>query len=546
MSEEAHDDRASSGSTCKGWKAEELTHLVERIDYGHTASAVDAPSGPRFLRITDIQDEHVDWSSVPSCEIASREIDQYRLSPGDIVFARTGATTGKSYLIQKCPEAVFASYLIRLRLRPGILPAYLFHFFKSADYWGQINQKKKGTGQPGVNSTILATLRVPIAPANEQSRIVEALDSYLTRLDAATEGLKRVEANLKRYRASVLKAAVEGNLVPTEAELAKKEKREYEPASVLLERILKERRHRWEQAELAKMKAKGEVPKNDKWKDKYEEPSAPDTSDLPELPEGWCWATVEQLASDEPRSIQSGPFGSSLLHSEFRPAGKLVVGIDNVQDGYFSMGSENRISEEKFSSLAKYLARPGDVLVTVMATIGRTCVVPTGLEPAIITKHVYRITSDSALVTPRCLHLALWGAPKVREQMFGQVQGQTRPGLNGEILRRLCIPLPAREEQDRIVAAVESGLSKVDTLRAMVGKGLKHIARLRQSILRWAFEGKLVDRDPDDEPASVLLERIRRERESSRQVKTPKPGRTGESTGTSHIGHLGARRKLWD
>jgi len=161
MSEEAHDDRASSGSTCKGWKAEELTHLVERIDYGHTASAVDAPSGPRFLRITDIQDEHVDWSSVPSCEIASREIDQYRLSPGDIVFARTGATTGKSYLIQKCPEAVFASYLIRLRLRPGILPTYLFHFFQSADYWGQINQKKKGTGQPGVNSTILANSSCP-------------------------------------------------------------------------------------------------------------------------------------------------------------------------------------------------------------------------------------------------------------------------------------------------------------------------------------------------------------------------------------------------
>jgi type I restriction enzyme S subunit len=328
----------------------------------------------------------------------------------------------------------------------------------------------------------------------------------------------------------VLKAAVEGHLVPTEAELAKKEEREFEPASVLLERILRERRHRWEQAELAKMKAKGEVPKNDKWKDKYEEPAAPDTSDLPELPEGWCWATVEQLASDEPRSIQSGPFGSSLLHSEFRPTGKLVVGIDNVQDGYFSMGSENRISEEKFSSLAKYLARPGDVLVTVMATIGRTCVVPTGLEPAIITKHVYRITSDSALVTPRCLHLALWGAPKVREQMFGQVQGQTRPGLNGEILRRLCIPLPARGEQDRIVAAVEAGLSKVDTLRVMVGKGLKHIARLRQSILRWAFEGKLVDQDPNDEPASVLLERIRGDRESSQPVKTPKPERARRKT----------------
>ena len=120
-----------------------------------------------------------------------------------------------------------------------------------------------------------------------------------------------MEANLKRYRASVLKAAVEGNLVPTEAELAKKEEPEYEPASVLLERILKERRHRWEQAELGKMKAKGEVPKNEKWKDKYEEPAAPDTSELPELPEGWCWSTVNQLASDLPQSLTDGPFGSN-------------------------------------------------------------------------------------------------------------------------------------------------------------------------------------------------------------------------------------------
>src|SRR5690606_34594397 len=111
-------------------------------------------------------------------------------------------------------------------------------------------------------------------------------------------------------------------------------------------------------------------------KRKYEEPEEPATEGLPELPEGWCWATVEQLASDEERSVQSGPFGSNLRHSEFTPTGKLVVGIDNVQDGYFSPGRQNRIPLQKYDELVRYKARPGDLVITVMATIGRCCVIP--------------------------------------------------------------------------------------------------------------------------------------------------------------------------
>jgi type I restriction enzyme S subunit len=522
MSEEAHDDRASSGSTCKGWKAEELTHLVERIDYGHTASAVDAPSGPRFLRITDIQDEHVDWSSVPSCEIASREIDQYRLSPGDIVFARTGATTGKSYLIQKCPEAVFASYLIRLRLRPGILPTYLFHFFKSADYWGQINQKKKGTGQPGVNSTILATLRVPIAPANEQSRIVEALDSYLTRLDAATEGLKRVEANLRRYRTSVLKAAVEGHLVPTEAELAKKEKREYEPASVLLERILKERRHRWEQAELVKMKTKGEVPRNDTWKDKYEEPSAPDTSELPELPEGWCWASWAQIGMSQ----NGRPFPSS----EYQQTGVRLLRPGNLHvSGQVVWNDENTrcLPERWADEFPSHLIHPGELVMNLTAQslkdefLGRVCITGPG-ERCLLNQRIARL--HPVLVRARYL-LWVFKSPVFRRFVDGLNTGSLIQHMFTSQLAECVLPLAPLAEQDRIVEKVEDALSVDEHLQETIDGAVERITRLRQSILRWAFEGKLVDQDPNDEPASVLLERIRRERESSQPVKPPKPER---------------------
>ena len=120
------------------------------------------------------------------------------------------------------------------------------------------------------------------------------MEKQFTRLDAATAALKRVQANLKRYRASVLKTACEGRLVPTEAELARQEGRDYEPADNLLQRILRERRARWETDTLAKMQASGKPPKDNNWKQKYKEPSAPDTSNLPPLPEGWCWALLGQ------------------------------------------------------------------------------------------------------------------------------------------------------------------------------------------------------------------------------------------------------------
>jgi len=179
------------------------------------------------------------------------------------------------------------------------------------------------------------------------------------------------------------------------------------------------------------------------------------------------------------------------------------------------MGSEHRISESKFLTLEKYRARAGDVLVTVMATIGRCCVVPDDIEPAMITKHVYRISTQPEVVSPRYLHLALWGGPIVRDQMFAKAQGQTRPGLNGTIIKQLCIPLPPRPEQDRIVPEADRLLSIGAESGYALAATTQRVARLRQSILKWAFEGRLVDQDPADEPAALLLERIQAERESA-------------------------------
>lgn len=157
------------------WPTRPLGELASQIDYGLTASARDG-EGPRFLRITDLQDGHVDWDTVPSCSLIDG-LARYHLVPGDIVFARTGATTGKSFLIRECPaEAVFASYLIRVRPGPDLAPEYLARFFESPAYWRQITSSATGTAQPGVNSSKLRELHVPVGPLPEQRRIAAILD----------------------------------------------------------------------------------------------------------------------------------------------------------------------------------------------------------------------------------------------------------------------------------------------------------------------------------------------------------------------------------
>jgi len=148
-----------------------LDSVCERIDYGFTASADFRVTEPRLLRITDIQNGAVDWNHVPGCRITPKEEAEKRLNPGDIVFARTGATTGKCFLIKHAPRAVFASYLIRLRATDEVLPNYLYAFFQSQSYWHQIKGAVRGAAQGGVNSTTLSSLVVPMPDLSEQRRV---------------------------------------------------------------------------------------------------------------------------------------------------------------------------------------------------------------------------------------------------------------------------------------------------------------------------------------------------------------------------------------
>jgi type I restriction enzyme S subunit len=353
----------------------------------------------------------------------------------------------------------------------------------------------------------------------QQSRIVGEIDKQFTRLEAAVGALERVQANLKRYRASVLKAACEGRLVPTEAELAhagavhELPLRPYEPADQLLARILKERRARWETDQLAKLRAPGKPPKDDRWKAKYKEPAAPDTTDLPALPEGWVWATMPQLGE-----LNRGK-------SKHRPRNdpKLLGGpFPFVQTGDVKRsGGWIRSHSQTYSELGLAQSRlwpAGTLCITIAANIAETGILT---YPACFPDSVVGFTFEGDPATVRFVD-SFFRTAKQEISRFAPATAQKN--INLEILSEVAVPLPPLNEQHRIVAEVERRLSVIDELDAVVEANLRRAERLRQSILKRAFEGKLVPQDPSDEPASVLLERIRAERAFRSDQPFPRAG----------------------
>ncbi len=332
----------------------------------------------------------------------------------------------------------------------------------------------------------------------DQFRRLKGYEELFSELDAGVAVLEKVRAKLKRYRASVLKAAVEGRL--TEGWRA--EHPPAEPAPTLLARILADRRRHWEEAQRAKFATAGkEPPKN--WQEKYAEPTGPDTANLPSLPNGWCWATVEQL-SHFARYGSSAKTGSD-------PTGIPVLRMGNLQDGVLDFAQLKYLpqSHDEFPEL---LLEPGDLLfnrTNSAELVGKSAVyrgVPSPCSYAsylIAVRFVEGCRADIPLYFLNSSLGRAWVASVVSQQV-----GQAN--VNGTKLQALSIPLPPPNEQAAIVAEVEQRLTVVDQLVAQVENNLKRAARLRQAILKRAFEGKLVPQDPADEPASALLARLRR------------------------------------
>jgi type I restriction enzyme S subunit len=387
--------------------------------------------------------------------------------------------------------------------------AYLHCYILSRQFVSAVSEASGSrTVLPKANQEQLSEVPIPVAPLREQHRISEAIESYFTRLDDAVGTLERVERNLKRYRESVLKAAVEGRLVPTEAALAKQEGCDYEPASILLERILAERRRRWSES--------GK-------KGKYQEPTPPDIINFPDLPEGWCWATVDQVCSHIVDCPHSTPMWADI--------GYVCVRTTEFLPGRLNLAGARFVSRATYEERIQRLRpEPGDVLYSREGGIlGIACRVPQGIELCLGQRMMLMRAARPAYAS-YLMHLL--NSPLILERVRALIGGSASPHLNVGDIRGFAVPLPPEAEAVRISSAIDDIFLMVESADAVIAASLSRSVRLRQSTLKWAFEGKLVDQNPDDEPASVLLERIKAERASS---KPAKEGRAPRSAGKKQV-----------
>ena len=196
----------------EGWQWVKLGDVCDTINYGYTASADFSITEPRFLRITDIQNGKVEWSKVPGCRIEADKEATNLLSDGDIVFARTGGTTGKSFLIKNPPRAVFASYLIRLRLNEIATPEFVYLFLQSNDYWNQVWRSARGGAQPNVNAKLLGNITFPLPPIAEQKRLVAILNDRFSTIETIRKAIEDQLEAINALPATLLRQAFNGEL----------------------------------------------------------------------------------------------------------------------------------------------------------------------------------------------------------------------------------------------------------------------------------------------------------------------------------------------
>jgi len=530
-----------SGLPC-GWKVERIGDICEPSQYGYTAKAKSSGS-VHYLRTTDITSGAVEWDTVPFCELTEAEAAKYLLADGDVVISRAGSV-GYSHLVRSPQRSVFASYLIRFR--PLISPDYFAYFLNTPEYWSAISEQSMGIAVQNVNATKLAEIEIPVAPRAEQTRIVEKLEELLGSLDAAVAELKAAQRKLGHYRQSLLKAAMEGALtaqwraaqaVPPlppgegrgEGLPAKKqpssalrapspEGRRNSSGADLLHRILQARRTRWEEKQQAKFAQTGKAPPKG-WQAKYPEPVAPDTTDLPALPDGWVWATIDQL-SFVVRGASPRPAGDPQFFGGDIPW--ITVGSLTADETMY-LDSVEQFVTPAGRDASRYI-EPNTLLLT---NSGATLGVPkiTRIGGCINDGSVALLDVEQPMRT-----YLYWFLRTQTKRLRAMNQGAAQPNLNTDIVRNICVPLCGLAEMFQINETLEKSVDAISAQQTAITHALHQAAAQRRNLLRAAFSGQLVPQDPNDEPASALLARIRAARADNAKPAAAKRGRKSKAT----------------
>ena len=474
----------------------DVAQIIRGVTYKREQST-DSPSEGALpvLRATNITGAALTLDElvyVPSENISNEQI----LRPGDVVIA---SSSGSKEIVGKAGAFVggsfvgsFGAFCTGLRPSAFLSPAYFGYYFQTRTYRKSVSELSAGSNINNLKTGDLASQNFPLPPAPEQTRIVAKLEELLSDLDAGVAELKAAQKKLAQYRQSLLKAAVEGALT---AEW-RTQHQPTETGAQLLQRILQERRARWEARQLAKFAEQGKTPPKD-WQKKYPEPVQPDTSGLPELPQGWVWATAEMLFS----------WGSG----DFLPASAQIDGDYPVYGGNGINGRHNA-------------ANVGHATI-VIGRVGAHCGNVFRTESAAwVTDNAIYATAKNEFITWAHSELTMQAA-----NLGSGSKGGAQPFISQKILNDTFIALPPIREQERILEEYVVALNSNEEMAASIAISLQQSTAQRQNILRAAFSGQLVPQDPHDEPASALLERIRAERAAQGAVKKPRGRKAKEA-----------------
>ena len=392
----------------EGWCWTNVGDIASSILYGVSESA-KSEGEYKLLRITDIQDNAVNWKTVPHTDFDETKVSDYLLSDGDILFARTGATVGKSYLVHgiKC-KAIYASYLIRVQTFKDVLPEYVKRFFESGFYWEQIQGSSVGIGQPNVNGTILSQLMIPIPPKEEQYRIVENLRSWLSVVDVIEDGKESLQTSIKQTKSKILDLAIHGKLVPQDPT--------DDPASELLKRI---------------------------------NPKAVIACDNPhyrKLPKGWIIAHLSNIAE-----IKNGyAFKSSNYISS---NGIRIIRIANVQDAFIEDKTPQYYPKESCDDIEKFFLKEKDLLMSLTGNVGRVGLLPQSFLPAALNQRVACIRENELLIDKEYLYY-LFQSNEFQRKCIKSAKGVAQLNISTEWIKCYQIPIPPLAEQKRIVETI--------------------------------------------------------------------------------------------
>ena len=426
-----------------GWVWTRLGSISSAIQYGLSNSAEQIGT-QRLLRITDIQDGKVNWDTVPFTTVQDPE--QYLLTKGDIVFARTGATVGKSFLIEETPYlAVYASYLIRIRLLDSILPEYIYQFFNSQCYWDQITDKSVGVGQPNCNGTSLKELLIPLPPVKEQSKIVPSSRSAIEYVASIEDQKNLLLEDISTIKSKILDLAIRGKLVPQDSN--------DEPASLLLERIRAEKEELIRQDKIKRDKKESVIFKGED--NSYYVRTGEQVDDiaaweLDSLPKNWELCTLGEICDyGSCTNVETGQISDDEwildLEDIEKDTGKVLCKIRKYERN--AVSTKHKFSEGQvlYSKLRPYLNK------VVLADEDGYCtseILPLDFSDIIIPAYArYYLMSPTFLkYADRCSY------------------GVKMPRLSTTDGKKAVFTVPPVNEQIRTVEAIENTFAQLDAI----------------------------------------------------------------------------------